>query len=295
MARRSKGPAGSAPSSPQVASRQQRQVPLASASLLLESTGAPPVSSMSVLLENTPASPVVPPRPTAPVPPARQSGLGNSASRIDSMRLRDSGKAPPSPSLSRSSSAAAATAPAASEFPQFPGLRIDKQLNVSSGSASVFVGEYLPKRWKVAIKVLNVTGSEAAAFRAELDSLIQLQHECVLKVVTVYETPHHCIVTKWMDKGSLDGWLKTYKQTTGEALPWARGRVMVTDVAAGLEVAFVSLRAIFEPRSLFFGELVLARQQRDPPRLEKPQHLRGRARSLRRGRLWHYQSKRGSS
>lgn len=71
----------------------------------------------------------------------------------------------------------------------FPGIRIEK-LVVDSGQATVYVGIHESSRAKVAIKVMHLADPNArAAYREELETLMQLRHPNILRVVSTFEKP----------------------------------------------------------------------------------------------------------
>jgi serine/threonine protein kinase len=118
----------------------------------------------------------------------------------------------------------------------FPGIKIEK-LVVDSGQATVYVGLHENSKTKVAIKVMHLADPNAkAAYREELETLMQLRHPNILRVVSTFEKPQECIVTKWMEGGPLNEWLERAKKGNGgRSISWgARGRKIALDIASGL-------------------------------------------------------------
>ena len=130
------------------------------------------------------------------------------------------------------------TTPTASSWtgavPDFPGIRVIEHI-VDSGQASVYRGVHSASTWEVAIKVLSVTsGSAMEAYRAEAETLIRLKHQYVLPIVTVFETPRPCVVTKWMQGGNLQVLLEK-RRKIGNLLPWnPTSRQILCNIASGL-------------------------------------------------------------
>jgi hypothetical protein len=106
---------------------------------------------------------------------------------------------------------------------------------VSSGQAEVYKGIYSSAlKLPVAVKVLYVDKGSEKAFVAEVMTLRNLRHRNILAMETFFEEPQFCIVTKWMDKGSLNELLERERKT-GVLLAWEpRGRKYALDIASGL-------------------------------------------------------------
>ena len=120
-----------------------------------------------------------------------------------------------------------------SRYPRYPDLVIEGFV-VDSGQATVYVGKY-KNNLKVAVKVMHLNDLNASkAFRDELDSLLAMKHVNVLEIVTAFENPSPCLVTKWMEGGSLNEFLAKTRKTSG-VLPWTpRGKSMALNIASGL-------------------------------------------------------------
>ncbi len=106
---------------------------------------------------------------------------------------------PTESSLLEPRSAAPAPAPVVAAAPRaasssalslsFPGIKIEK-LVVDSGQATVYVGIHENSKTKVAIKVMHLSDPNAkAAFREELETLMQLRHPNILRVISAFEKP----------------------------------------------------------------------------------------------------------
>jgi serine/threonine protein kinase len=121
-------------------------------------------------------------------------------------------------------------------IPKFVGIRIEK-LVVESGQATVYVGIHEKSNMRVAVKVMHLHDKNSqAAYREELETLLQLRHPNILRIVTTFEKPQDCIVTRWMDGGPLNEWLQRAKDINGgKPISWVgAGRKIALDVANGL-------------------------------------------------------------
>ncbi len=122
------------------------------------------------------------------------------------------------------------------KVPKFAGIRIEK-LVVYSGQATVYLGVHENSKTRVAVKVMHLHDKNSqAAYREELETLLQLRHPNILRIVTTFEKPQDCIVTKWMDGGPLNEWLQRAKERNGgKPIAWVHvGRKIACDVANGL-------------------------------------------------------------
>jgi hypothetical protein len=145
-----------------------------------------------------------------------------------------------SPSLAREAAgapaaAAAAAGPARStSWPVSPNLVLE-QFIVSSGQAEVYKGTYSQAlKMPVAVKVLHLDEESMKAFVAEVNALHGLRHANILGIVAFFEQPQLCIVTRWMEQGSLNDVLERARRS-GTLLSWEeRGRKYALDVARGL-------------------------------------------------------------
>lgn len=117
----------------------------------------------------------------------------------------------------------------------FPGIVIEK-LVVDSGQATVYSGFHVSSGTKVAVKVMHLSDPNAkAAYREELETLMQLHHPNILRVISTFEKPQECIVTKWMEGGPLNEWLASRRKILGKPISWNDlGRKIALDVASGL-------------------------------------------------------------
>ncbi len=123
-----------------------------------------------------------------------------------------------------------------SPFPNFTGIRIDKQV-VDSGQATIYVGVHESSKCKVAVKVMHIADPNAkAAYREELETLMRLRHPNILRVITTFEKPQECIVTKWMEGGCLNEWLTDQRRMRQRPILWGEGgRNVARDIASGLQ------------------------------------------------------------
>jgi serine/threonine protein kinase len=120
-------------------------------------------------------------------------------------------------------------------FPVFQGIKIEKEV-VDSGQATVYIGVHESSKTRVAVKVLHLKDPNAkAAYREELETLMMLRHPNILRVISTFEKPQECIVTKWMEGGPLNEWLANQRKIgRGQPISWERGRRIALDIASGL-------------------------------------------------------------
>jgi TPR repeat protein len=119
-------------------------------------------------------------------------------------------------------------------WPVFPNLVLE-QFIVSSGQAEVYRGTYSQAlKMPVAAKVLHLDEESMKAFVVEVNALHGLRHPNILGIVTFFEEPQLCIVTRWMEQGPLSDVLERARQSGTLLCWWERGRKYALDIARGL-------------------------------------------------------------
>jgi TPR repeat protein len=143
--------------------------------------------------------------------------------------------AAPRAGAARAGAAVAAAGPARSNsWPVFANLVLE-QFIVSSGQAEVYKGTYSQAlKMPVAAKVLHLDEESMKAFVGEVNALHALRHPNILGIVAFFEEPQLCIVTSWMEQGSLSEVLERARRSGTLLCWWERGRKYALDIARGL-------------------------------------------------------------
>jgi hypothetical protein len=145
--------------------------------------------------------------------------------------------APVSPGPAKEASPAAVSQAAQQnpDWPAFPGIALLERV-ATSGQGDVYRGVHLTMSLstEVAVKVLHEAKGDLKAFAAEVQTLQALHHVNILKWRTFFDQPRLCVVTRWMEKGSLSDALKA-KRKQGLTMDWeAQGRRYAGHIACGL-------------------------------------------------------------